>query len=222
VSQSALAEMASRGKDYVSGTWRALFKLTMLLGVPLVAFADLHTGKLVALYGADYARAVPLVQAYLAFTLVGRFLGGGTNTATLYAIREEHWPLRIRAVTGIFNLVLAIILIPSMGAMGAVLATGTALILTTLAETVVTIRRTGAAYPLRFAALVALCTAVAAGVSYPLTGSGFVGLLAGGAVFVVAFAASFALSRPLESEDQSLLHRISPRVARWAQRATRG
>lgn len=218
VSQSALAEMAVRGKSYVRATWRTLIKLTALLAVPVSAFAAIHAGKIVGLYGAGYAQAEPLLRAYLGFTLVARFLGGGTNTATLYAIREEHWPLRIRAVTGLLNLALALLLIPRMDAMGAVLATGVALLLTVSAETAVTVARIGAAYPVRFAVLTGLCTALAAAASYPLTGPGLLRLFAGAAAFLAVFAVAFALSRPLEPEDAALARRLSSRVARWTEK----
>ena len=93
--------------------------------------------------------------------------------------------------------------------------------LTTIAEVIVTLQETGAAYPFRFAGITALCTALASAASYPLTGSGIWGLAAGVGVFLVVFAAAFALSKPLEAGDCAALGRLSPRLAAWAQRFAR-
>ena len=221
VSLSALSEMAARGMEHLAGAWRAFMKVTMLLSVPVLAFCALHAGELLAFYGAEYADAAPLLRALLAFTIANRFLGGGTSSAALYAVRRERWPLGIRVATGALNIGLAVALIPRWGAMGAVVATGIALNLTVIAEIVVMIRAAGAAYPARFALITALCTALAAAASYPLTGRGIWGLAAGVGVFLVVFLAAFALSRPLESADCVALDRLSPQLAAWAQRFVR-
>jgi len=221
VSLSALAEMAARGMERLAEAWRAFMKVTMLLSVPVLAFCALHAEKVLAFYGAEYADAETVLVALLVFTIVNRFLGGGTSSAALYAIRRERWPLGIRIATGALNIALAVALVPSRGAMGAVVATGIALNLTTIAEVIVTLRETGAAYPFRFAVITALCTALASASSYPLTGSGIWGLAAGVGVFLVVFAAAFALSKPLEAGDCAALGRLSPRLAAWAQRFAR-
>lgn len=221
VSQSALAEVASQSLDRLASTWRAFMKITMLLSVPVLAFCALHPDRLLALYGAQYSDAVPFLRAYLGFTLASRFLGGGTNTATLYALRKEQWPLGIRIATGVLNIALAVAFIRVWGAVGAVFATGICLVLTVGAETIVAMRETGAAYPTRFALFVAACTALAVAASYPITGDGLWGLAGGAAVCLAVFAACFALCRPLEKEDQALLARLFPRLESWARRLVR-
>jgi len=222
VSQSALAEVASRGMRDLAVTWRAFMKLTMLFSAPVLAFCALHADKLLAFYGMEYANAVSLLRVYLGFTLASRFLGGGTNTATLYAIRKEQWPLGIRAATGALNVALAIAFISFWGALGAVVATGIALVLTVGTETIVTVKETGAVYPIRFALAVTGCTALSAAISYPLTGVGLWGLAAGAGVFLAVFLVGFVLARPLEPEDQAYLARMLPAADRWVRRLVRG
>ncbi|GAC1366527.1 MAG: hypothetical protein NVSMB42_26570 [Herpetosiphon sp.] len=154
-----------------------------------------------------------LLQVYLGFSLVGRMMGGGLNTTALYAMGRERTPLIIRLVSGGLNVVLDLVLIAWLGPLGAVLATGVAVVITGLIETVVTMRATGAIYPWAFASKVVLAALVAVGVSYPLTGGGWIGLLVGGSVTGIAAAAALALLRPFGSEERSLVVRVMPRLA---------
>ncbi len=216
VGLSVLAEVAAKSLRDLAAAWRGFMKITMLLSVPVLAFCTLHAAKLVALYGETYQEAALLLQVYALFTAANRFLGGGTSTGTLYALQREGWALGIRIVTGILNVALAVALIPRWGAVGAVAATGLCGILTTAAEMALVMRVARASYPLRFAAAVGACTSVAGLASLFAGGSGLWGLAWGVAVFLLIFAACFALLKPLDGEDQALLGRLSPLLGRWA------
>lgn len=218
VSLSALAEVAAKRLRDLATAWRGFMKITMLLSVPVLAFCALHAAKIVALYGETYREAVLLLQVYALFTAANRWLGGGTSTGTLYALRREGWALGIRVGTGALNVALAIAFIPRWGAVGAVAATGLCGILTTAAEMGLVMRLAHAAYPLRFAAAVAACTALAGLASHFATGDGLWGLARGAVAFLAVFATCFALLKPLDSEDQALAARFSPRLGRWAGR----
>ncbi len=221
VSLSALAEVAARSLRELGVAWRGFVKVTMLLSVPVLAFCALHAAKIVALYGETYRDAALLLQVYALFTVANRFLGGGTSTGTLYALRREGWALGIRVGTGALNVALAVAWIPTWGAVGAVAATGLCAILTTAAEVALVMRATGAAYPLRFVLAVAAGTTLAALASHFTTGDGLWGLARGAAAFLVVFAACFALLKPLDGEDQAILARLSPTLGRWASRFAR-
>lgn len=218
VSLSALAEVAARSTRELSVAWRGFVKVTMLLSVPVLAFCALHAAKLVALYGDTYREAALLLQVYALFTAANRFLGGGTSTATLYALRREGWALGIRAGTGALNVGLALAWIPTWGAVGAVAATGLCAVLTTAAEVFLVMRATRAAFPLRFVAATAASTGVATLLSYFVTGGGLWGLARGAAAFLAVFAACFVALRPLDDADRAMLTRLWPALGRWASR----
>lgn len=221
VGLSALAEVAAKSLRDLATAWRSFMKITMLLSVPVLAFCALHATPVVALYGGTYREAAILLQVYALFTAANRFLGGGTSTGTLYALQREGWALGIRVATGILNIALAVALIPRWGAVGAVAATGFCGILTTAAEMGLVMRVARAEYPLRFAVAVAACTAVAGAASHLVRRGGLWGLALGAAGFLVVFAASFVLLKPLDGEDQALLARFSPTLGRWAGRLAR-
>jgi O-antigen/teichoic acid export membrane protein len=213
ITQSALAEVTSRDAARLGAAWVALLKLIMLLSLPGLLFGAVHAPKVVALYGAEYGASAMLLQAYLIFSIAGRFLGGGLNTSALNALGRERVPLVIRLITGAANLVLAGVLIAWQGALGAVLATGLAGVCTGLAETAITMRSTGAAYPWGYAAKVTIASLASVAVSYPLTGSGWLDLLAGGLLTGGCLLLTLALLRPLGPEERRLASRVMPRLA---------
>jgi len=221
VGLSAMAEVAAKSMRDLAAAWRAFMKVTMLLSVPVLAFCALHAAKLVALYGETYREAALLLQVYALFTVANRFLGGGTSTGTLYAMRREGWALGLRVATGVLNVALAIALIPRWGAVGAVAATGFCGILTTAAEVFLVMRATHAGYPLGFALAVGAGSAVATLASHFATGGGLWGLARGAGVFLAVFAACFAALKPLDAEDRDMLARLSPSVGKWAARFVR-
>ena len=220
VTQSTLSEMADRSLDRLAQTWQALIKIAILLAVPALSFAALHATGIVELYGAGFADAARLLQVYLAFTVVARFFGGGTNTATLYALQRERIPLVTRTAAGALNVVLAFLWIPTYGPLGAVLATGLSGLATTIPETIITLRVTQARYPMRFAAKVLLASAAALALTRPLARPGLIALVVGALVFALLFAVILALLKPLTSEDQALFHRLNPQLGRWLEKLT--
>ncbi|NOZ06116.1 MAG: oligosaccharide flippase family protein [Chloroflexi bacterium] len=220
IAQSALSEVADRGLDRLAQTWEALIKVAILLAVPALSFAALHAAEIVGLYGAGFTEAARLLQVYLAFTVVARFFGGGTNTSTLYAMKRERIPLITRTVSGALNVGLALLWIPLYGPLGAVLATGLSGLATTVPETIITLRVTQARYPIRFAAKVLLASAGALVLTRPLAHPGLIPLVAGALAFILLFAIILALLKPLSVEDQALFQRLNPRLGHWLERLT--
>ncbi len=213
VTQSAFSEVAARNAGRLQSLWVILLKLVSVLSVPALVFGALHAAKLVALFGGSYADSTRLLQVYLLFSTAGRLLGGGLNTTALYALGRERTPLIIRLASGGLNLMLAVILIRSLGPLGAVIATGISVLGTGLVETAITMHATGAAYPWRFAFKVILATTVAVAASYPLTGGGWLGLAAGAFVTGAVLLVVLALLRPLGPEERGLAQRLMPRLA---------
>jgi O-antigen/teichoic acid export membrane protein len=213
VSQAAFSEVAVRDHDRLRALWSVLLKLVIVLSVPALVFGAAHAAALVALFGGTYADSALLLQVYLLFSVGGRLLGGGLNTTLLYALGQERTPLLIRIVAGSANLLLDLVLIRWFGPLGAVVATGASFLVTGLVETIIALRATGATYPWRFAGKVLLATAIAVAASYPLTGSGWLGLALGAAATGALLLAAFALLRPLGPGDRALVARLLPRLA---------
>ena len=212
---AAFSELESRvDRGGLGRLWSLHVKIDVLLSLPLLAFGAAFARELVAfLYGADFGRAAGLLAIFAGVWMVARVLGGGTNTAVLYAMQSPRLPLLIFGTCGAFNLAGDLVLIPRLGARGAVLATGAAMLAAGLASGLVIRRRTGAFFPVVFALKVlaasALGTLLARVVPRP---GGLAGLLVAAAVAGVAMLVGLRLLRPLGEDDRRLLVKLSPRL----------
>lgn len=182
-------------------------------GVSLAAFSELETrvdrpaiGKLWQLHlKLDMLLSLPLLVfgARFASDIVG----------TLYAMNEPRLPLRIYGASGLFNLIANLILVQRLGARGAVIGTGCAMIGSSIASGVIVMRRTGAGVPVGFAAKVLLACAAAAFAAglIPRPG-GFAGLAVAAGAGLVVCIAGLRLLRPFDEDDRRLLGRLNPRL----------
>jgi O-antigen/teichoic acid export membrane protein len=131
----------------------------------------------------------------------------------LYAMQSPRLPLLIYGACGAFNLVGDLVLIPRLGARGAVLATGAAMLGAGLASGLVIRRRTGAFFPVVFALKVLGAAALGALLARVMPRpAGLAGLLVAAAVVCVVTLVSLRLLRPLGEDDRRLLIKLSPRL----------
>jgi O-antigen/teichoic acid export membrane protein len=95
----------------------------------------------VLLYGDRYALAAPI----LSLLAIGTFIdaSAGFNDATLRVAGKVRWLMGVNAVGASLNVVLNLLLIPRMGALGAGIATGTALFVYSLMKQICLWRATG-------------------------------------------------------------------------------
>ncbi|MCS7220087.1 MAG: oligosaccharide flippase family protein [Anaerolineae bacterium] len=218
VSQTALVEAAMRGGQVLRRFYEAMLRVTATLSQPILLFAVLHVPSLIRLYGPEYEPAIPLLTAYLAYGFAMRFMGGGLNTATLYALRREHIPLTFRAIGGVLNIALAVWWIPWWGALGAILATATSGFLMGLLEQAFTMRLSGSAYPIRYALKLLLVMGVAGLLSRPIDRGTPITLAASALLYALLFCAGWWGMRPLSEADRESLSRMSPRLGIWLTR----
>jgi len=215
VSLAAFSEVEARvDRASLGRLWSLHVKMDVLLSLPLLAFGAAFAPGIVALlYGTGFERASGLLAAYAGVWAAARVLGGGTNMAVLYAMQAPRLPLMIYGACGTLNLIGDLILIPRLGATGAVLATGAALLGAGLASGLVIRRRTGASFPLGFALKVLVVAALGALAARLLPRPpGLAGLLVAAAVVGVVTLLGLRLLRPLGEDDRRLLVRLSPRL----------
>jgi O-antigen/teichoic acid export membrane protein len=221
VSLAAFSELELRvDRAAIGKLWRLHLKLDMLLSLPLLVFGARFAGEIVGtLYASGFAPAAAMLTGYALVWIATRVIGGGTNMTVLYAMNEPRLPLLIYGVSGLFNLVANLVLVSRLGAIGAVIGTGAAMIGSSIASAAIVMHRTGARVPLGFALKVlAVCgvAALAAG-AVPRPG-GFLGLAVAAVVGLAATAVGLRLARPLGEEDRRLLGRLNPRIGRLVAR----
>ncbi|HET7342880.1 MAG TPA: polysaccharide biosynthesis C-terminal domain-containing protein, partial [Methylomirabilota bacterium] len=209
VGAGRLAELASLHATAV--------RYLVLLGAPLAVGLAVVAPRLVSvLYGPEYGAAAP-VLALLALGFVPSF-AAGLSPAVLHATKHQRRLVSQAAWAATVNLVLALVLVPPAGAIGAALANVAAQTLHATLVLRAATRITGASLRAgrlgRIAAATAGMAAAAAAVTYALPGSS--GLASG----VVAGAASYVLGlrlfHALDGEDLDRVRVLLERLpVRW-------
>lgn len=108
-----------------TAAWLALFSF------PVFAVTGPLAGPVTELlFGRRYAGSAP----YLALLAIGYYVSAalGFNALTLQTFRRIRWVLVVNVVAALTNVVLAVILIPPLGALGAAISIATTLVLQNL------------------------------------------------------------------------------------------
>jgi polysaccharide transporter, PST family len=217
VSLAAFSELEQRvDRAGIGRLWQLHLKMDMLLSLPMLVFgARFATDIVHVLYAKGFEPAAMLMTVYAGAWVVTRVLGGGTNMTVLYAMNEPRLPLIIYGASGIFNLVVNLILVSRFGAIGAVIGTGCSMIGSSIAAGMIVIHRTRVGIPFVFALKLLAASGAAALVAGVIPRpAGLAGLAVAAIAGLVVCVAGLRLMRPLDEDDRRLLARLSPRL-RW-------
>ena len=211
---ASFAEVQSRrGLDAVRLYFGAYVRLHILLSLvaypPLIVFSGAITR---GVFGSAYASAAGLMAVYGVFWLASSLLAAGIAFSSMLALGSQRQAVAIRAATGILNLVLDVALIPSLGALGAVIATGIANFAAHLGDFVVAARRIKASYPWGFAARTGLAAAIASTPALLFRPDHLLGAVLVGALYLGLFGAALSVLRPLSPADASAAGRLNGRL----------
>jgi O-antigen/teichoic acid export membrane protein len=165
------------------------------------------------LFGPAYVSAAGLMAVYGLFWLGSSFLAAGIPFSSMLALGSQRQALAIRATTGVLNVVLDVLLIPPLGALGAIIATGIANVVAHISDFVVAARRVKANYPWRFATRIGFGAAVASVPAVVLRPDHLLGAVLVGALYLGLFGAALYVLRPLSLADATLAGRLNPRLA---------
>lgn len=211
---SSFAELqARRGREGVRRYFTVYIRVHLLLALivypPLILLAAVVTRRV---FGPGYAPAAQLMAIYGAFWLVSNFLAAGIPLSSMLALGSQRQALVIRASTGALNVVLDILLIPPLGALGAIIATGAANVIAHLSDYVVAARRINAGYPVTFAVRLAVAAGLASIPGLILQPGSIIGALFVAALYVAIFAVGLFLMKPLTPADAEIATRFSRRA----------
>jgi O-antigen/teichoic acid export membrane protein len=209
------AALARGGREALVRAWGSFAALWLFVTVPISALVIPVADSLVrVVFGADYAPVGRLLVWVAVANLCIALAGGTLGVNALWVVDAQGLVLRIRVVTALLNLVLALVLIPRHGALGAVVATGVAATLGAAAELVGAARLTGVSYPFVFAAKVAAAAALAAAPGVLIRPGGAAGIVVALAAGVAVYFAVALVLRPFGKEAVAVLASVSPRLAR--------
>ena len=129
VSIASFSSLSQSKPSLLPDYWQFLNRTILLVLVPaFIACLWLADSLIPFVYSNTYYSSIILFQVFVVFLLTTRMLGGGIAADYIQSIARPSILLLSSAISGAVNLVLAIILIPKFGALGAILATGMGLL----------------------------------------------------------------------------------------------
>jgi O-antigen/teichoic acid export membrane protein/SAM-dependent methyltransferase len=215
---ASFSALGVEGKESIRRLGHALTTLVLIVVTPVLVFALLFGRELLTLlFSAQYAGGAVILQITAAAFLITRLLGGGITADILHAQRMTRSLLLASAASGAANLLIAILLIPLLGSLGAALATGAAAVAVAAIHGAIVKRAVGKV------------PSFARGIAVVLAGGG-AGFLAGMAVvphsafevllcaglFFLMYAAGLYLVKPLTGGDLIGCEGIHPVLGRYA------
>lgn len=204
---------AEHGLESLAQAWRAVMTVTTVLSFPVLLFFAAHAKSIIlTLYSEEYLASVTLFQVFVSFHLLMRLTGGGANSTVMYVMNEEKRDFYLRLVSGVFNLFLALLLIPRYGALGAIVATGSSKLVVTVLEALSARQCAPLLYPFAFVVKVVTSSVIALGLSLLVPGRSIPSLVAAAVVYGGAIVALLYVLKPLEERDKKLLLQVDERV----------
>jgi stage V sporulation protein B len=211
----ALSEAhAKYGLDGMARVLNVYSKLLLLIMLPAAMFLGLHAHVvIISLFTSVYSPAIYLLQAYILLDAFMIIFIGGVMGFPLYVLGKEKLVLKLCLACGILNIVLDFVLIPTFGALGAVIATGLSGTLFSLAQLIFVFQYVPLKYPYKF-----LVKVFSAGLAcllpfYYLRIQSIWYLVPAGIIYAVILAAVLYFLRLLEPEDKEVLVKLNPRFA---------
>jgi O-antigen/teichoic acid export membrane protein len=203
--------------------WNLFTKFWLVVAAPASALMLVLAEPIIhVLFGNDYAPSVRFLQVVSGFGLASAFLAGPPSIGVIWALDRQGLLVRVRLVTTPIAILLSLLLIRRYEALGAVIAGGTALSLTSLAELVIARRAVAFTYPLAFAAWAAAASAAIAAPALVLRPEGAAGAVVATALGVAAVVVAALIVRPFGSDDVGALRSVSPRLDNvWLRRLAR-
>jgi O-antigen/teichoic acid export membrane protein len=208
-----------RGDNGLVRSFDLYMKVNLAVLVPPFIFvAAFAHPVIVTLFGDAFAPAGSLLWIYALFSLASTFAGANVCHPILYVANRQRTLLGLRIIAGALNIALDVLLIPLLGAAGAVIATSVSNLTTHAVELALLRRATHATYPLAVAAkfLAASLLAVIPAVFIP--NAGWVPLISSAILFGAIFAVAIWRMHPLATNDYAALTTALPGlrpVLRW-------
>lgn len=133
ISIVSFSSLTKSNSSIVPAYCEFLSRMVVLVITPAFIFAIWFADKLIPLlYSGVYTPSIILFQVFAVFLLVTRILSGGVTGDYLQSVAKLKVLLTASIIGGGVNIILAVIMIPKYGAIGAIYSTGIGLLTITL------------------------------------------------------------------------------------------
>lgn len=192
-------------------------RVISLLTIPVFAFMIVHAPAVItSVYSSQYGAAAALVQGILLFRIFARLFGGPENAEYLLSHGRVGLVAAFGVAAAVTNIGLNILLIPRLGAMGSVLASGSAnLLVNVLAACAVYATSANRMQVIFWVKTTSACSLAAILSIYLVPGDHAGSLLGSGVLYVILVGACFLIIKPLTRDDTEWLAQIHGKSRKW-------
>lgn len=187
------------------------------LTIPVYVFCILNASPLIDfIYGAAFLEGTRALVVYATFAGIQTALGINFTVSTLYVIRRRDVAMRSTAESSILNITLNLILIPTFGMMGAIMATGFSMVYMVLRQLKV-ISSEMEINPVF--SIIGQCLLFCLIASVPpliLSGLGKGYLMINLPVYLIALVALLIFVKPFSDEQRQFILNIYPKLDNWS------
>jgi O-antigen/teichoic acid export membrane protein len=203
ITLATFAKLALRDSQLLERFYAFLIRMTSLLSVPLYAFILFNAESVLSvLYSSRYLPAAGLIQGIAAFRIIGRLFGGPENAEFLLSRSKVSTLVAIGIVGAVVNVALDILLIPLLGASGAVIGSGLGNITVNVLGALAVFRNSALRIQWRFWLKVVVATSLASySCSMLIPHESFVMVCVQVAMYAIMTATLFVVLRPLTWKD---------------------
>ena len=136
VALSSFSSLAVTDNEKLKDLRTLLIKYFQFIIFPVSMYVLFNAEFIIKLiYSDQYIPSIFLLRIFLVFNIISvSFLGSGSNTAVLFAIGKEKMVLVVRLITGLLNIILILLIVPTYGIIAAISITGACLLISVTFE----------------------------------------------------------------------------------------
>ncbi len=202
--------------EEVGKAWRSYLKLVWWTIIPGMAFLGWHGSSLIhVLFGFSYEPSGKVFFVGLMAQGLALVIPPEISMNVLYAIGKERLVLGLRGVALGLHLLVSCWLIPTHGAVGAVIGWGMATSLVAIWQYVVVQKWIKGGYPWGHSVRMTVVIGLALAASSMGEMQSWKSIVGAAAVYISAMGMCGVLFKPLNHEDQQWLSQYAPALATW-------
>ncbi len=200
---ATFARLAVTNRSTMDKFYSFSVRIVSLLTIPLTAFMLFNAHPVVSiLYSGEYLQAVVLVEGMMCFKIISRLFAGGENAEYMLSEGRVGSVVLIGIAAAGVNISLNVLLIPSLHAVGTVIASGSGALVANVLGAVMVIRTsTTRLQPLYWLKLVVSTVLSAYLTTFIVIESSILTVLLRGTAFLILTAGSLSIVKPLHQSD---------------------
>lgn len=201
---------AKRKVEGIAQAWQFFLKVVLIAIIPTFFFLFIHADQIIVnLFTKNYIQSAIILKLSVGFSILCWLLGSGMSMIVLMTLNKGKTVLWIRLGAGMLNLLLNIILIPSYGAIGAIIGTGFSQLSITIVEFEIARRYVKVIYPFLFLGKLLFVSSIASSVLIWLPVKGLGQLVLNGGIFLALFLSIAYFIKFLTPDERQRLSDIS-------------